>query len=1163
MDETSYNFAEYGTAEKPSQWSEGKRVTIGGQTYWWNRSAHPSDGYLAHGEGDVSTAGVGFTWHWMGPPPAEFNSTGYTWTQQVVENLTAVESTTISGSKADPFTYTFGYSVPQGWKGQYEIRLTKMGTEANSSKVGDKTYLACVRESIFDAFQYPRQALASVRIKASEQISGSFKFSCAGKMAIVRVWNGQTWSTEWSDNPAWVAFDIFTQPVIAGEGTASTPWAVARYDGLDLNRMDLAKFKEWADYCDDLVPDGHGGTEKRITFNGGFDFDCSMWEAALRVCQVGRAVPIWNGVHLSVAIDKPSAPVNLYTVGNIDETKFKEVFLPLEERATQIEIDFVNSENSYQRDKLTVYHPDIAGNQYRATIDLFGITKPSEVWRAGMYRLNCNKYLIRSAEIDIDLEALNAQIGDVVYIQHDVPKWGEGGRIVSATPKAATVDKAVTIVGGSNYVLMLRVAEDVVFEKAVLNRVSDTVLVVKSSNMLLWSEQLDNAYWYVNNLTIAANTWETAAPNGDAEGSASAEKLTETAATGVHCLGWYPVVLEIGEIYTFSVFLKFSGRRYAALFFEDGGANGIFATFDLELGGVATQVAARGNATADSCGIEWGVDGWLRCWIKGTSSAAGDWANINVVFSQTADSGWYPSYAGDIAKAAYAWGMQLELGGLSPYTRTTDTAQPGSGFDASAEFDSGHAYVVGNNVRYSGRIYVCIQNTSAPSPLPTNEAYWAPTDSCPVPEAYDVYAFGVVNALVKKFRITEMSLRQDQKATLGLVEYREEIFSFEAVDPALNDYLEGWGPLEPPTSLQVEEFYYYEAGTLYTRAVFSWQRSNDGRIGRFRVWRSSAGRGWEEMGVVYGRAYVFESISPGPYGFHVRSESSSGQVSVTASISKQIYGKLTPPSNVSNFHVNVIGGIASLTWDEVSDLDLAFYVIKYSPATSGAVWEDATTLANYVPPRTTMFQTPARVGTYLIKAGDKNGRQSAAAATAVTTIAAITGLTPAGSLSNAPTFTGAMTNVTTDESGFLIISVPALLSEIALVSALKDFATLDDSLHGSGTYVLSGTLDCGSVATYRIMAAIESTARNYLDKMSQWTSVAARASFSGGDIENVDIKAYIRRKSLVGDPWSDYTPFTVGDFLGRYFEFKIVLSTTEASTTPVVKSITFDAYTPA
>ncbi|MEN6439764.1 MAG: hypothetical protein ABFD97_14410, partial [Syntrophobacter sp.] len=437
------------------RWSKGRRIKIttpieigagtdtGGYTdyiterYWWDYEAGSSV-YTDHEEGE-SGGTTGFTWHWLGPVPAEYRDgdDAADLVEKVVQLAPGAESSnvTITAATGNALYYTYNFDIPEGEKGQYQVRVTRLSTNANSISYGDRSYFAGVREIQTDDFQYPRHVLASVKATATDQLSGSLRFSCVGKMAIVQVWDGIThagtrsvhtdgssitittdqdafsalaigdeiiangqfrriiakvsanqvtvhspvdwdngdagyvfqwrhFSLIWSDNPAWVAYDVFTQPVISGRGTAELPYAVCRFDGIDPSRMDIVKFKEWADYCDESVPDGAGGTEPRVTFNGGFDFDTTMWEAGLKVCQVGRATPVWNGVHLTLAIDKPADPVNLYTVGNIEESKFKEIFLPLEERATQIEIDYVNRANGFERDKLTVYRPDVPGNNY-------------------------------------------------------------------------------------------------------------------------------------------------------------------------------------------------------------------------------------------------------------------------------------------------------------------------------------------------------------------------------------------------------------------------------------------------------------------------------------------------------------------------------------------------------------------------------------------------------------------------------------------------------------------------------------------------------------------------------------------------------------------------------------------------------------------------------
>ncbi len=563
------------------RWSRGKWVDPGDDSDWsgidtvWFEVEAGSTDPDAHYEGETSDAYT-TTWRWIGSYGGEYIATG-------PDTETKVS---VSGKQTSTKRITLTYQVPDDQHGQYEVSLKRLTAKYTpASKYGQDTYFAGVAEVLTDAFQYPRQVLVGARAKATDQLSGSLKFSCMMDGAIIQVGHGvgndgsynlhtdglttlvttshdgfasvtigdeivangrsrrvvetinddrvrvheavnwdnggagypftwRHWTFNFSNNPAWVAYDVLTQPVISGSGTTQDPYVVRRFDGIDPARIDFVKFKEWADYCDEQVSDGTGdpfdedvsyaiddrvryadriykcihattapspgplnatywaitteGLENRITFNGGFDYDTTMLEAVAKVLQVGRAAPVWSGANFTVAIDKPSDPVNLYTVGNIEESKFKETFLPLEERATEIEIDYVDGDDTWERTKLTVYRPDIAKSTgYRASLELFGVTKQSEAWRAGMYRLMCNKHLVRTVEIDLDIEAINAGIGDVVYIQHDVPQWGEGGRVVSATQSTVTIDKEVTLDPELSYKVIVRLSDDMLAERLV------------------------------------------------------------------------------------------------------------------------------------------------------------------------------------------------------------------------------------------------------------------------------------------------------------------------------------------------------------------------------------------------------------------------------------------------------------------------------------------------------------------------------------------------------------------------------------------------------------------------------------------------------------------------------------------------------------------------
>lgn len=428
--------------------------------YHWHEYTSTSD-INAHYEGETGivdvyvsdefsgrTVSYNVTWRWIGSP---------------IVMVDALHDYKIAyAASQSPVRIT----IPTGTltRGKWDVKVENFSVDQTTSSYSDDMYLTSVREVIYDDFQYPRLACVGIRALATDQISGSFSFACMTDGMIIRVWDGATWTVEASNNPAWVTYDILTQPIF------DNSLNVIEYRGFDPSRLDLTKWLEWANFCDDLVPDGKGGTEKRLTFNGGFDSAMNLWDAALSVCKIGRAFLIWNGIHLTVAVEKPESPSQLFTVGNIGIDSFEETFLPLTDRATEIEIDFINSEHGYIRDKITIVDPsNTSAVTSKTSIHLLGCTKASEAWRAGMYYLNSNRYLTRVCTFSVDIDALAVTVGDVINVQHDVPQWGEGGRIVAATTTEVTLDREVTVAVGTTYSVMIRNDDDSISERTITN----------------------------------------------------------------------------------------------------------------------------------------------------------------------------------------------------------------------------------------------------------------------------------------------------------------------------------------------------------------------------------------------------------------------------------------------------------------------------------------------------------------------------------------------------------------------------------------------------------------------------------------------------------------------------------------------------------------------
>lgn len=417
------------------RWSAGKWVWSGGLwgSFSWREIAVGSTYYADHVDGEqYADNDLATIWRWW---PAEV--------------------TTVTGNLIPRITATAAQRsvIRHVWRsdnlaaGRYDIRVTKWTADFTDSRYGDDLYLTAVREIIYDDFEYPCEALVGIRGLATEKLSGSFSFSCKTNGKLVRIYRDGAWYTEASSSPAWVAHDILTQPIFDNDGT---PLKYLAYDPSGLN---LTHYRELADYNADQVPDGKGGTEDRLTWNGQFDSQQTMWDAALSVLASGRATPYWRGNIICLAIDKPAATSTTFSVGNILKDSFKEHWLKMEGRANRVEVDFLNRANNLERDKMTVVNHAAPAHWGTARLPLQGCIKPSEVIRRCRYHLNSTLYLTRSAELTCDVDALPVTMGSVVNVQHDVMMVGVGGRINSATTGTVVLDHLVTIDPEQSYMI--------------------------------------------------------------------------------------------------------------------------------------------------------------------------------------------------------------------------------------------------------------------------------------------------------------------------------------------------------------------------------------------------------------------------------------------------------------------------------------------------------------------------------------------------------------------------------------------------------------------------------------------------------------------------------------------------------------------------------------
>ena len=210
------------------------------------------------------------------------------------------------------------------------------------------------------------------------------------------------------------------------------------------------------------------------------------------------------------------------------------------------------------------------------------------------------------------------------------------------------------------------------------------------TNLLLRSEEIDNAYWTKANASITANA--VVAPDGNL----TADSLVEnTAATGHNISSTaFTSGLTSAISYTFSVYVKPAGRSWAIL--EMGGAlGGGYGWFDLSTGTLGTQTQLSGTSTITAVG-----NGWYRISITDTSTSTGSAATKCNVYATTGNN--VISYTGDGFSGISVWGAQLEAGAFatsyiptvaSQVTRSADSASmTGTNFSSWYRTDEGTLY---------------------------------------------------------------------------------------------------------------------------------------------------------------------------------------------------------------------------------------------------------------------------------------------------------------------------------------------------------------------------------------------------------------------------------------------------------------------------------------
>jgi hypothetical protein len=405
-----------------------------------------------------------------------------------------------------------------------------------------------------------------------------------------------------------------------------------------------------------------------------------------------------------------------------------------------------------------------------------------------------------------------------------------------------------------------------------------------------------------------------------------------------------------------------------------------------------------------------------------------------------------------------------------------------------------------------------------------------------------------------KWSIDDKDQSQALGVTLTLRESSAAAYSWTATEedlleaaPATN--LPDWNNPGAPSNLSVLEELYETSGSagVKSRATLFWDPSADGFVDTYELqYKLSSSSTWLNLPNATSTSSVLPDLAAGTYNFRVRSVNVLKAKSAYVQTTQVITGLSAPPADPTGVRVEVIGGIARLTWDRTVSLDVKIggsVLINHTPQTSSIAWANSVQVAD-LPGDATSETLPAQAGTYIVRFRDSSGVLSTGFATVAADQSTAVPYVSIASLTESPTFTGTKTNCATDGTGLSITTTSS-----------------------PATYLFSTYLDLGSIRTARLTTVCEVISFSSSDlwdsrtgNIDTWTEIDGA---TGGGIDAVVWARATNDNPASSPTWGAWFRITATDIKARAFQFKLEFAADDPTWNVRVLTLSAKAEEPA
>lgn len=377
---------------------------------------------------------------------------------------TTVLNSAFTGKTTTQYERSHRIDLPAG--SQWQIRIRRLTPNANSATVADTTRVQSITEIIDAKLRYPNSALLAVAVDAQQfqsiptiacnvygriiKVPANYDpelrtYSTTGPGTTNGVWNG-TFKSAWTNNPAWVFYDIVTNDRFGLGNNIPAAW------------VDTWNLYQIAQYCDEMVSDGFGGQEPRFTCNVYMQTRSDAYKVLQDLAAVFRGVSYYAVGQMIASADMPKQVSVGYTNADVVGGTFEYNSSARKVRHTVALVSWSDqTDMGRQKVERVEFRPGLIRYGIQETeVTAIGCTSRGQAQRIGNHILVSENLERETISFKVGLEGVLVSPGDVFNVSNRNRAGRRmGGRIASFTSDSVIVDQIPDDIGAGDTIKVM------------------------------------------------------------------------------------------------------------------------------------------------------------------------------------------------------------------------------------------------------------------------------------------------------------------------------------------------------------------------------------------------------------------------------------------------------------------------------------------------------------------------------------------------------------------------------------------------------------------------------------------------------------------------------------------------------------------------------------